>query len=120
MPRHVPSQVKAWAKLFQSVCTTARLELELLYHVQVQCYEDAKLQRVFPEFIRTLYDLDVLAEDSILLWYHKGTNPKGRWVGRWQAWLRAGGWVTGRCDEGHVGGSRVDVSKVSWVGYGQV
>ena len=80
---HSFCQVKAWAKLLQSVCSTARLELELLYHVQVQCYEDAKLQRVFPEFIRTLYDLDVLAEDSILLWFHKGTNAKGRWVGGW-------------------------------------
>lgn len=50
-----------------------------MYKVQMQCYEDAKLMKVFPEVVRTLYELDVLAEDTILLWYRKGTNPKGRY-----------------------------------------
>lgn len=30
--------------------------------------------------MRILYDLDVLGEDTILTWYRKGTNPKGRQV----------------------------------------
>eukprot|EP00475_Leptophrys_vorax_P037727 TRINITY_DN6543_c0_g1_i2.p1 TRINITY_DN6543_c0_g1~~TRINITY_DN6543_c0_g1_i2.p1 ORF type:complete len:434 (+),score=84.41 TRINITY_DN6543_c0_g1_i2:437-1738(+) len=71
-------QVKSWAKLFEAVCSSAKMELELLYHIQLQCYEDAKIQRLFPEFVRTLYDLDVLAEDTIMLWFRKGSNPKGR------------------------------------------
>ncbi|RZR70602.1 hypothetical protein BHM03_00000696 [Ensete ventricosum] len=44
---------------------------------QIQCYEDAKLMKLFPEIIRSLYDQDVLAEDTILLWFRKGANPKG-------------------------------------------
>ncbi|WVZ08858.1 hypothetical protein V8G54_022204 [Vigna mungo] len=55
-----------------------KLELELMYKVQMQCYEDAKLMKLFPEIVRSLYDQDVLAEDTILHWFRKGTNPKGR------------------------------------------
>lgn len=71
-------KVKTWAKLLNTFCTTGKLELELIYKVQVQCYEDAKLMKLFPEIIRSLYDQDVLAEDTILHWFRKGTNPKGR------------------------------------------
>ncbi|KAJ8752767.1 hypothetical protein K2173_008502 [Erythroxylum novogranatense] len=71
-------QVKTWATLLNTFCTNAKLELELLYKVQMQCYEDAKLMKLFPEVVRSLYDQDVLAEDTILHWFRKGTNPKGR------------------------------------------
>ncbi|VFQ62570.1 unnamed protein product [Cuscuta campestris] len=71
-------QVKTWAKLLNVFCTSGKLELELIYKVQVQCYEDAKLMKLFPEIIKSLYDQDVLAEDTILHWFRKGTNPKGR------------------------------------------
>ncbi|XP_052189412.1 uncharacterized protein LOC127799425 isoform X1 [Diospyros lotus] len=71
-------QVKTWANLLNTFCTTGKLELELIYKVQVQCYEDAKLMKLFPEIVRSLYDQDVLAEDTILHWFRKGTNPKGR------------------------------------------
>ncbi|MBA0665763.1 hypothetical protein Gohar_020016, partial [Gossypium harknessii] len=46
----------------------------------MQCYEDAKLMKLFPEIVRSLYDQDVLAEDTILHWFRKGTNPKGRYA----------------------------------------
>ncbi|KAE8723355.1 putative protein phosphatase 2C 33-like [Hibiscus syriacus] len=71
-------QVKTWATLLSSFCTSGKLELELIYKVQMQCYEDAKLMKLFPEIVRSLYDQDVLAEDTILHWFRKGTNPKGR------------------------------------------
>ncbi|XP_022853093.1 basic leucine zipper and W2 domain-containing protein 2-like [Olea europaea var. sylvestris] len=71
-------QVKTWAKLLNTFCTTGKLELELLYKVQVQCYDDTKLMKLFPEIIKSLYHQDVLAEGTILHWFRKGTNPKGR------------------------------------------
>ncbi|KAJ8747864.1 hypothetical protein K2173_013032 [Erythroxylum novogranatense] len=71
-------QVKTWAELLNTFCTNGKLQLELLYKVQMQCYEDAKLMKLFPEVVRSLYDQDVLAEDTILYWFRKGTNPKGR------------------------------------------
>jgi hypothetical protein len=71
-------QVNAWAGLMNAFCTSGKLELELIYKVQTQCYEDAKLMKLFPEIVRSLYDQDVLAEDTILLWFRKGSNQKGR------------------------------------------
>ncbi|KAJ0014577.1 hypothetical protein Pint_21262 [Pistacia integerrima] len=63
-------------ELLNIFCSNGKLELELMYKVQMQCYEDAKLMKLFPEIIRSLYDQDVLAEGTLL--YRKGTNPKGR------------------------------------------
>ncbi|CAH2065568.1 unnamed protein product, partial [Thlaspi arvense] len=71
-------QVKTWAPLLNTFCSNGKMEMELMYKVQMQCYEDAKLMKVFPEVVRSLYELDVLAEDTILRWYHKGSNTKGR------------------------------------------
>ena len=36
--------------------------------------------KLFPEIVRSLYDENVLAEDTIHLWFHKGANPKGRYI----------------------------------------
>ncbi|ERN09049.1 basic leucine zipper and W2 domain-containing protein 2 isoform X2 [Amborella trichopoda] len=71
-------QVKMWAKLLNTFCTSGKLELELMYKVQIQCYEDAKLLKLFPEIVRSLYEQEVLVEDTILMWFRKGTNLKGR------------------------------------------
>jgi hypothetical protein len=38
------------------------------------------LIKSFPEVVRHLYDKDVLSEETILSWYKKGANPKGRAV----------------------------------------
>ncbi|KAJ6693772.1 hypothetical protein OIU85_004542 [Salix viminalis] len=78
------TMVKTWAQLLNTFCTNGKLELELVYKVQMQCYEDAKLMKIFPEIVRSLYYQDVLAEDTILHWFRKGTNPKGR-----QAFVKA-------------------------------
>ncbi len=54
--------------------------MDLIYRIQTHCYEDAKLMKLFPEIVQALYDQDVLAEDTVLSWFRKGTNPKGRYV----------------------------------------
>ena len=36
--------------------------------------------QVFPDAVRNLYDKDVLSEETVLSWYKRGTNPKGRSV----------------------------------------
>ena len=46
--------------------------------LQVYCYEDSKLLKLFSQILRILYDADVLGEDTILFWYKKGSHPKGR------------------------------------------
>jgi hypothetical protein len=77
---HDGLQVKTWGKLLGTFCTTAKLEMDLIYKIQTHCYEDAKLMKLFPEIVQALYDQDVLAEDTVLTWFRKGTNPKGRYV----------------------------------------
>ena len=73
-------QVKACCKLLSAFCTSGKLELELMYKIQVSCYDEAKLLKAFPDIVKLLYDQDVLAEDTVLYWARKGTNPKGRAV----------------------------------------
>lgn len=46
--------------------------------LQVYCYEDSKLLKLFSQILRILYDADVLGEDAILFWYKRGSHPKGR------------------------------------------
>lgn len=71
-------QVKNWAKLLKTFTVTKKLELELLNHIQVYCYEDNKLMKTFPDIVRLLYDQDVLDEATVLFWHKRGSSPKGR------------------------------------------
>jgi hypothetical protein len=70
--------VKNWGALLGAFTTTGKLELELMYKIQTYCYEDAKLMKLFPEIIRALYDQEVVSEDTILVWFKRGSNLKGR------------------------------------------
>ena len=36
--------------------------------------------KVFADIVRILYDQEVAGEDTILYWYRKGSQPKGRQV----------------------------------------
>ncbi|CAK0783738.1 hypothetical protein CVIRNUC_006937 [Coccomyxa viridis] len=71
-------QVKAYEKLLNAFCGSARVEASLIVHLQVCCYEDSKLLKLFTDIVRMLYDNDILAEDTILWWAKKGSHPKGR------------------------------------------
>ncbi len=39
--------------------------------MQVCCYEDSKLLKLFTDIVRMLYDCDILAEDTINWWAKK-------------------------------------------------
>uniref|UniRef100_A0A7S2Z565 W2 domain-containing protein n=1 Tax=Chloropicon laureae TaxID=464258 RepID=A0A7S2Z565_9CHLO len=72
--------IKTWMKMFQTHCRTSRQELVLMNVIQVYCYEDQGLLKLYPKIIQMMYDSDVIAEDTILLWYKQGSSPKGRQV----------------------------------------
>lgn len=74
----VAKQVKRYQKLLEAFSGSARLEAALMVHIQVYCYEDPKLLKLFSAVIRILYDADILDEDTIKFWYKKGSHPKGR------------------------------------------
>ncbi len=46
--------------------------------MQVYCYEDNRLLKLFKDIVRVLYDADIVGEDTIFHWYKKGSHPKGR------------------------------------------
>lgn len=46
--------------------------------LQVLCYEDNKLLKLFKDIVKLLYNGDLVAEDTIQHWYKKGSHPKGR------------------------------------------
>ncbi|KAK9908637.1 hypothetical protein WJX75_000787 [Coccomyxa subellipsoidea] len=71
-------QVKAYKSLLSTFCSSARVEAALMVHVQVGCYEDSKLLKLFTDIIRILYDNDIVAEDTIMWWAKKGAHPKGK------------------------------------------
>lgn len=48
--------------------------------MQVYCYEDSKLLKLFSNVVRILYDADIVGEDTIKFWYKKGSHPKV-WTG---------------------------------------
>lgn len=74
----IGKQIAKYQKLLEAFVSNARLEAILMNHVQVYCYEDPKLLKLFSNVIRILYDNDILGEDTIKHWYKKGSHPKGR------------------------------------------
>lgn len=70
--------LKAYHKVLLTVCTSGRLEVALLNTIQVTCYEDSRLLKLFSDIVKVLYDVDVVGEDSIRHWHSKGSNLKGR------------------------------------------
>lgn len=74
----VLKNLKFYRKVLQEFCTSARLEAILMVTIQVTCYEDSRLLKLFADIIKVLYDVDIIGEDAIKFWYNKGSNPKGR------------------------------------------
>lgn len=74
----VLKSLKAYSKVLNNYCPSARLESQLLVTAQVTCYEDSRLLKMFADVVKVLYDTDVVGEDAVRFWYAKGSNPKGR------------------------------------------
>ena len=69
---------KTHRKLLAAFVTNGRLELTLLVAVQVSCYEDNRLLKLFVDVVKALYTMDLVGEDAVQHWYKKGSHPKGR------------------------------------------
>ncbi|KAF5836610.1 armadillo-type protein [Dunaliella salina] len=74
----IVGKIKTYHKLLKTFATNGKLELSLLLTVQVQCYEDNRLLKLFSDIVRVLYDADIIGEDTIMFWYKKGSHAKGR------------------------------------------
>lgn len=70
--------LKTYRKALAPFSSGGKAELALLVAVQVQCYEDNRLLKVFVDIVKLLYNSELVGEDTILHWYKKGSHPKGR------------------------------------------
>uniref|UniRef100_A0A7S0V4U6 W2 domain-containing protein n=1 Tax=Polytomella parva TaxID=51329 RepID=A0A7S0V4U6_9CHLO len=71
---------KTHHKLLATFATSTKSELSLINAIQVACYEDSRLLKIFTELLKILYNAEIVGEDTIQLWYKKGSNAKGRAV----------------------------------------
>lgn len=74
----VLKNLKVYRKLLLEFCTSARLEAALMVTIQVTCYEDSRLLKLFAAIVKVLYDDEVIGEDAIKHWYTKGSVKPGR------------------------------------------
>eukprot|EP00210_Caulerpa_lentillifera_P009685 g9240.t1 len=61
-------------RLLSHYASSPKLEAALLVIVQVSCYEDTRLLKLFSEIVRVLYDQEIVGEDTIFYWYRKGSH----------------------------------------------
>ncbi|KAJ1655008.1 hypothetical protein IWQ61_005167, partial [Dispira simplex] len=73
-------QTKEWSLVLAAFCTEPKTEVLLLKHIQVYCYENAKLMKLFSTMIQNLYKEDVLSGGAILFWHAKGAVAQGKAV----------------------------------------
>jgi len=66
------------AQLLTHFASSPKLEAALLVIIQVYCYEDTRLLKLFSEIVRIVYDAEIVGEDTIFYWYRKGSHAKGR------------------------------------------
>lgn len=71
-------QIKMYSNLLSTFATSGKLELSLLVTIQVFCYEDTRLLKIFSDVVRILYDMDIVGEGAVTHWYKKGSHSKGR------------------------------------------
>ena len=71
-------QVKEWGKILTAAATSPRAEIALLNKVQVYCYEDTRITKVFAKLVTLLYQLDALTENAIVYWQSHGSSAKGK------------------------------------------
>ncbi|KAI8093523.1 armadillo-type protein [Halteromyces radiatus] len=69
-----------WSRLLENYTASPKTEILLLQRVQITCYEDAKVTKVFRQIIQLLYKNDVLSDNAILYWADKAHKPQGKTV----------------------------------------
>jgi len=71
-------QVKEWGKVLTAAATSPRAELALLQKVQVYCYEDTRITKIFSKLVILLYQLEAISENAILYWQSHGSSANGK------------------------------------------
>ncbi|KAF5317156.1 hypothetical protein D9611_003902 [Ephemerocybe angulata] len=71
-------EVTKSAPILEPFCNTAKAQVALINIVQVYCYEDTRIIKVFPQILKVLYNKDCVSDQAIIYWHQKGSKPQGR------------------------------------------
>ncbi|KAN0064657.1 hypothetical protein ACQY0O_002287 [Thecaphora frezii] len=74
----VIKEIKKDCPILEPFCGSARAQIALINSAQVFCYADTRVIKSFPKILQTLYNGDVISDDAILYWAHKGAKPQGK------------------------------------------
>lgn len=71
-------EVKAFAPILEPFCSNPKSEIALINTIQVNCHEDSRMTRAFPNILKVLYNDDVISDQAIIYWAQKGAKPQGK------------------------------------------
>ncbi|KAJ1829665.1 hypothetical protein LPJ56_000184 [Coemansia sp. RSA 2599] len=72
------TQVQRFSMVLEAFTHSPKSEIALLKHVQMYCYSEPKLLKVFGRVVFELYNADVLSDSAILFWAAKGVRFEGK------------------------------------------
>lgn len=87
-------EVGKYAAVLEPFCNGPKTEVALINTVQIFCYEESRVMKVFPQILKVaikeekssdaylafqvLYNKDCISDQAILYWHSKGSKPQGR------------------------------------------
>lgn len=71
-------EVGRFAEVLEPFCNGGKTEVALINTVQLYCYEESKVMKVFPQMLKVLYNKDCISDQAILYWHSKGSKTQGR------------------------------------------
>lgn len=74
----VLKEVKKDSPILEPFCSNPRAEIALINTVQLFCYADTRVIKIFPKILQTLYNGDVISDQAILYWAQKGAKAQGK------------------------------------------
>jgi hypothetical protein len=80
MEGQVVKAVTSWSKAMEYFCQSPKTEISLLQKVQVNCYDDARLMKLYRVIVTNFYKYDIVSKAAVLYWFEKGAASQGKAV----------------------------------------
>lgn len=74
----VPKEIERLAGVLEPLASTARAQINLVNTIQIHCYTDTRVFKSFAQILKVLYSKNVISEQAIIYWAHKGAKPQGK------------------------------------------
>jgi len=71
-------EVEKYASILEPFCTSAGTQVALINAVQLNCYEETRIIKTFPQILKILYNKDCITAQAIIYWHQKGSKAQGK------------------------------------------